>query len=348
MASPPSPSTRDLAAQLGLCHNTVARALRNAPNVAPATRKRVLEAAAAAGYRVNPLVTALMVEVRQRKRAHPSGEVLAFLTAQNEENGWEKLPSHVDQFHGARAKAAASGFDLQPMWLGDQASRSRQLSRIMKTRGVRGALLAPLATDFGDALQLDWPHMAIVTIGYSVQQMQIHRAAHDGIGIAATCYSRLHEAGFRRIGMAVPIRYSARDRHLFVDGFLGAQWWHRQTGIEPLLIADEADPSSFFRWMKKHRPDAVIGIWPDLPLKWLREKGLQVPTDVSYASLDLEGHSVGQVAGMMQNNRALGASAMDVLTGQLFRNEIGVPATPQVTLIKGTWTDGPTMAPRTK
>jgi hypothetical protein len=36
---------------------------------------------------------------------------------------------------------------------------------------------------------------------------------------------------------------------------------------------------------------------------------------------------------------------MNLLAGQLFRNETGIPSIPEVTLVEGTWIDGPT-APR--
>ncbi|MDR1283765.1 MAG: LacI family DNA-binding transcriptional regulator [Opitutaceae bacterium] len=343
LSSPP-PTTRALAAKLGICHNTVARALRNAPRVSPATRQRVLEAAAAAGYRVNPLVTALMAQVRQHRRVLPSGEVLAFLTAAPTEHAWKRLSSHVDQFAGARAKAAAAGFDLQAMWLGSRGEHSRQLSRVMAARGVRGAMIAPPPPDLQPS-GLDWSRMAVVTLGSASRctRVPLHHAGHYGNDIMPTCFIRLHEAGYRRIGIAINKRFAAQPPSL-IASFIGTRWWFGGKNIPPLLIDDDdGSKVPFFRWLEKHRPDAVIGIWPDCPLSWLNEYGIRVPEDAAYVSIDVGGDNIGKIAGIRQDNRGLGMAAADLLIGQIFRNEIGSPVAPIVTLVKSTWQDGPTM-----
>lgn len=335
------PTTREIAQLLGLSFSTVARALRNAPNVLPETRAKVLAVAESLGYRSNAMVNALMTQVRQRHRLKPTGEVVAFLTAFSTENDWRRHPSHMQQFEGARERARHLGFDLQPLWIGDNGAQSRQTARVLRARGVRGSVLAPIGVDHR-TLELDWTGHAVVTIGYSFRQVLLHRAVNDNISLVFSCYDHLRKTGFKRIGLAMHAIDSERVRHLWLTGFLGAQRVHGGERIEPLLFPEYTKPNAFLGWFDHEKPDAIIGIWMDLPLVWLKERGIRVPQDVGYATLDV-GDRTGTIAGMQQDHRGVGAAAMDLLASQLFRNEIGIPQTPTVTMIEGTWVDGPTV-----
>lgn len=340
MDSSSSPNIRDLAARLGISHTTVSLALRNHSSVAEATRRRVQAFAQKEGYHSNALVNALMVQVRRGRRIAPSGEVVAYLTSFAGEDDWRRHPSHLQQFEGARRRAEELGFMLQPMWLGDRGLHSRQLDRVLGARGVRGALLAPLAVDH-HTLELDWAHRAVVTIGYSFRQVPLHRTVHDNVSLMEACYQQLQKLGHRRIGLVLHQTDSARVRHRWVTGYLGAQWSHGGARLAPMMFEDFDDDGPFLKWLGKSRPDAVIGIWRDQPLEWLRNSKIRVPGEVGYATLDL-GDRVGKIAGMQQDNIGIGMAAMDMLAGQLFRSEIGMPASPKVTLVEGTWLDGPT------
>ena len=75
-------SLKDIANETGLSISTVSEALRNSPKVRPGTRKLVEEAAARLHYRPNPLVTALMSQVREAKQPTDS-LVLALIDASN-------------------------------------------------------------------------------------------------------------------------------------------------------------------------------------------------------------------------------------------------------------------------
>lgn len=331
-------STRDLAAKLGLSHNTVARALRNHPHVAAATRQRVLEAARAAGWRANPLVTALMTQVSRRKRVKPSGEVIAYLTSYGTEDEWRAHHSLAAAFEGAQERAAVFGFQVQPFWLGPQGRDSLRMSRMMRARGIRGVLLAPGTAD-RLPLSLAWDDQVIIVLGPGFNQVPLHRVTHHQTTGIYLCYHQLRQAGYRRIGLLLHCDDDRRTNHFWRAGFLAAQQVYGGRRVSPLFVESWDDRASILSWLDRTRADAVISLPWALP--HLLEEGLKPSANLGYACLDIAPQQKGQVAGIWQDNYRLGAVAVDSLMMHLFRNETGLPSIPTVTMVEGTWLDGP-------
>ena len=344
---PPPPTTRELAALLGLSHSTVAMCLRNDPRVAAKTRERVLKCARENGHRPNPLVGALMAQVRGKRRQKDTGEVIAFLTASESPDAWKNRPSACRQFEGASARGGQLGFSVQPFWLGNRGARCRSLDRVLSARGIGGLLLAPLPMDYR-TLELSWERYALIAMGYSFTQLAPHRVVHHNLKTMFTCYQQLRLLGHRKISLVLQPEDDERVHHLWSTAFLGAQRLYQGADMEPCWIPGLVDPAPFLSWYKRRRPDAVIGIWNHEPLTWLREAGVDVPGEVSFASLDLGEENVGRIAGVLQDNRNVGIAAMDVLAGALLQNEVGLPLIPRITMIEDTWLDGPTASRREK
>ena len=62
---PDTPSIRSLAAGLNLSRATVSEALRGSPRVKEETRRRVVEEAGRMGYRLDPVASELMAQMRR-------------------------------------------------------------------------------------------------------------------------------------------------------------------------------------------------------------------------------------------------------------------------------------------
>ncbi|AHF92013.1 LacI family transcriptional regulator [Opitutaceae bacterium TAV5] len=342
-----SPTIRELARRLGLSTATVSYALRHHPCVAAATRQRVLDAARAAGYRPSAMVNALMTQVRQRAvHARPSGEVIAYLHAYDKEDDWLRTPSLKEQYEGACERARELGFGVQALWLGPWGARSRNVARIMRARGIRGAIIAPVPVTGMKALELDWEAASFVAISYTFDQKKVRRVVHHHLRGAGECFAKVRALGYRRIGLAI---YREDDmEHIWMAGFLAGQQIYHALRLPVLIMEDPMDPAPFFEWFGRQRPDAVITVhgWGHQLLRWLRERGLRVPEDVGYASLDVGANNVGKVAGTLQDNPGMGRAAVDMVASSLLHNEIGLPAKPTITMIDGEWTDGPTLRAR--
>jgi len=103
-----TPTIRALAKQLGLSRTTVSEALRGLPRIQHDTAKRVCDAAERAGYRPNPMASAVMSQIR-RSRAQAFRGGLAAVNVDEPDR-----PAYAQRYHdglidGARERAADLG-----------------------------------------------------------------------------------------------------------------------------------------------------------------------------------------------------------------------------------------------
>lgn len=336
---------RQLAERLGVSRTTVSLALRNDPRASKETRLRIQRMAESAGYRRSAMVATLMTQVRAR-RIRTNGEVIAFITALNEEFYWKKQ-SEGEVFLGAKEKAESLGFRLEPFWTGPMGVNSRQTARILRSRGVRGMFIpySPLELQ---PLELDWEHLPVVASGYSFRQRQPHRVAANQFQTSMLCYERLHEMGHRRIGLAIGTASDIRVNYFWVSAYLGAQYRLKGAKLQPFSVQGMPNHDDFMRWFERERPDAVIvALWQNPAQDWLKERGIRAPQDVSIAHLDVTPKDHGLLSGIDQNHRLVGAGAITLLANLIFRNEGGLPEHPTITNTDVTWVDGLTTRRRT-
>lgn len=333
------PTTRELAAALGVSHNTVARALRNDPEIALATKGRILKAAEEAGYRMNPLVSALMNRVRKRGKLGTSGEVIGFLTSYTSEDRWRTHPSLSEHYKGAHERAEELGFQLDPFWLGTGGVDSARVGRVLRARGIRGVIIGPVLADY-HPFRLDWDHLAVVAIGAGFRQVPVHRVTHHQTTGMQVCYAHLRQFGYKRIGFVSHLADDLRIHHSWRAGYLAAQQVHGGDRLDIFFAESYEDPEPVERWLKREKPDAVIGTWVHPLLQSLQVK---IPERLGFASLDIMTAQLNQLAGIWQDNERIGAVAMDLLAGQIYRNETSLPKAPTLTHMEGTWMDGPTV-----
>lgn len=331
------PTLRDLAAQLGVSHATVSMALRNHPAIPPPTRERVQALARKLNYRGNILVSALLTQVR-RRRVNASGEVIALLT---EERRGQHAPRPGEGIAAALGRARQTGLSLEVFPIGPLGRDSAHVGRVLHNRGVRGLIMSPMPTNLLP-LEIDWSRHAVMAVGYSFQQAAMHRVANAHFSGLQECYRRLRESGRERIGCVLSRDDDRRSLHHWQAASRCAPHLLGGRQIPPLMLDVGDGRARFETWFRRHRLDAIIGPHPDKPLEWLRLLGVDVPQDVAYASLDLI--SGAPVAGIRQSWEKIFCTAVDLLAGELARNEFGLPESPSITLIDGVWTPGATIA----
>lgn len=270
------PSMADVARTAGVSAQTVSRALRDAPNVNPETRRRVLAAVEQLGYRFNNAARVL-----SSGRSHTIGLVLL-------QSGGYYSRSAVTA--GVEAAAGRAGFAVSIATIAglDTALMERSLSKLAD-QGVDGIVIAvPLisVTRKMEDITRDIP--TVTLDGSRTEGARVLGIDQREAGRVAT--QHLLDLGHRQVWhVAGPDEWiEARQRR---------QGWQEclaTAGIEapPPLEGDWSPESG-------HRQGQILAMIPDVTavfvasdemafglIKALRERGRSVPEDVSIVSVD--------------------------------------------------------------
>ena len=328
-----------IADEAGVSRMAVSLALRNSPKISVATRHKIHQIAQRLGYRPNPLVSALMTQLRDIRRV-PRPTTLAYVTAYPTADGWRRPGPFVDFYDGARGRAEALGYTLEEWWVAKPGLTEHRFSEILFNRNIHGLLIAPLPAG-GSSLKLEWSRFATGTIAFSLASPLIHRASNDQYLSIGMALEELTKLGYRRIGLAITDEEDMRVQRKWSAGFMVYQQGIEPDRRVPHLLATGAFPRALSEWFEEHRPDAILSQDSKLP-EYLAQVGCSVPKDAGFAHLALN-ESDTEFAGINQNSRLVGASALDLVDAQLRRNERGLPAAPKTVMILGRWISGPTV-----
>ena len=132
---------------------------------------------------------------------------------------------------------------------------------------------------------------------------------------------RLH---YRRPGLVLSADMDARVDRAWLAAYLLDQRELAPSERVPALILESSQGiDRLVRWYERHRPEVLL--YTGLPVaSWVAELGLRVPDEVGLVHLDWSTES-GPVAGIDADSEGLGVAAVDLLIGQLYANEYGIP-----------------------
>ncbi len=331
---------RQIAERAGVSVITVSRCLRGDPSQALATRERIQRLAREMGYRPNPLVSALVAQ-RMRVRPPKHAGTIAFLDPWR--LSYKKTSLNVRLFaEGARQQAEASGFTMEKFPWPDALEAQETLLRQLLHRGIHALLFLHFPKP-GTRLQVCLDQFACATVGFTLENPALHRVTNNQLHAMQACLEDLFARGYQRPGFVTTVESEQRVQLQWISGWLGSMYWAgRDDPIRPLVLAHPRSSweASFSEWMEREQPDVVLSAMSEMS-GWIRNAGMSLK-QVGFVNLD---HSGEESAGMNQNWPAIGAAAVDLITGQLFRNERGVPASPMITQIEGSWVDGDSVRP---
>jgi LacI family transcriptional regulator len=341
---PDKATLQDVAKQAGVHRTTVSLALRDHPRIPLETRDRVKAISARLGYRINPLVAALMQSRRLgRDVKHVT---LAYVTNYPTRYGWK--PVHHDRpdfFPGAVSRARELGYKLEDFWLAEPGMTSARFCDILAARNIHGLIIGRLPPG-QSSLALDWKRFSCVSLGMTLRSPVLHHVTENHFDTVWQGMQQCLDRGYRRVGFVFS---EANDSPHVGDRWLGA--FLRQQLAFPAKdrVAPcpqiPADAEVFARWFKRQRPDALIATHARPVLGWLKQMGVRVPRDVGI--IDLEDHPQQDSAGVHYDPTNVGALAVEMLVGLLHRNETGVPDTNQhEVLLTGEWREGRTLPSR--
>lgn len=337
----PAPRMKEIAEVAGVSIMTVSLALRNHPSLPVATRKKVMAKAKELGYRPNPMVSALMSQIR-RGRGATSHPVIAYINFFSHEKDWKSNQVHRELFQGANRRCNELGFRLEEFPAGRGGQEAGSLDRIFYTRNIQGVILGPLHP-LSVGFSLNWNRLSCAALGYSLQQPMLHRAVNHQNHAMRMVLEKLGKLGCRRLGIVMD---HEANRRVDYNWSAGRQAFCDRYGKDyelPLFWTDEdfSNRAELGRWIRRSKPDGLVSISPGILLV-IRELGFNAPRDFALAVCSWSS-SRPEVAGVDQNSGTVGAAGVDLVVEQLHYNERGVPKQPKTVLIEGRWRAGRTM-----
>lgn len=335
-------SMRDIAAHARVSVATVSKCLSGKRDVSAATRRRVLAACRHLGYRPNPLVAALM-RARRRHTAPAAKLTLAFVTAFPTADGWRQHPSPIfrQMFAGAVARAEARNYRLEHFWLFRDGMSNHRFSQMLEARGIRGLLIAPVP-DTHTAIELNWKAFSSVVLGLTPTTRAFHRVTTDYYQSMLLAMEECSKLGYQRPGLAARLETIRRLEFRWEGAYLVAcERFGLRARPRPLFV-EEWTPPAVERWLRREKPDVVLGPVLGKLEQLIRASGRRVPADLGMVGL-LVPHAGDRLSGILQDGEILGAAAVDQLIGAVERNETGVPAHPVTHTTLGRWNRGRTL-----
>ncbi len=330
MTTPGVVTLRMLAREAGFSPATVSRALRGDPRTPEATRLRIAETARSIGYRANPLASAFMAHLRGARKPRYTATMGFLLASRREASAW----GYRTYAEHCRRYLETLGYRLEVFLYAEAPMTGARLSKVLWTRGIQG-LIVPATRPGVPACELQWEHFATAVIGTRYGMPPFHLAVANHFENVSLAYRELRRQGCSRIGLFIKEVIDEWTHHRMRAGALLAQEETSKRDRVPPLIAPQLDERQFFRWMDRHRPDAVLTAHAEA-YGWLVREGWKIPQEVEFANLHLIPDFPDQ-NGIDQQDEAVCMAAVDLVIGQLSRNERGVPKAPKTVMIDGVW-----------
>lgn len=331
----PQGSIRLIAEKTGYSKSTVSLALRGSLSVAEATRTEIVEASRRMGYRVNPLVSALMTQQRQGRSAE-GAPTLALVELYPDASAGTII--HLNRgFEGARNAALESGYSLTRFSIHDDRGPSAaRLIQIIRSRGIRGVLLVH-GGDLSPKWQGDWSEFSVVELASPTPHYNSVKI--DFISSARLAVAELTRRGYRRIGWFCAESVEAYSARRWSLAFNEYNWTLPARDRVPPYAGRKYDKDALLTWYRRYRPDAVVtngGTEYD----WFRSAGYRIPEDFGYICINLLPDQIGRIAGLDGRYDLRMSEAVHMLDGLLRRNQVGLPDPPLILNVPSKWLDG--------
>ena len=337
-----SPTLRTLAKTANVSKTTVSLCLRDHPRIRLEVRQRVQRLAIEAGYRPNALVANLFAQLRSSKTSAYQS-TLGLLCVAKDPSELETVHTFRSWIAGCRARATEQGYGFDQLWIYEPGITPARLVKILDARNIRGLAVAGFYE--GEAISRDfdpiWKRSAAVALGTRPIWPVIHFASNDQYVTVFRAVRELIGLGYQRLGLCLGRHIDDILENKFTAGFDAAQ---RRLSIKqevPMFNLQPGRKKAFAQWLERYQPDVVLTIHAEVR-EWIASLGLRVPADIGLAQLDKSEETIGW-AGMEQNSELIGRSAIDMVIGQLHRNEIGLPPIQKSMLINSTWSLGETV-----
>lgn len=320
-----------IAKAAGLSIGTVSLALRDSPLLLDETKRKVRAVAEKLGYRPNPRVSALMAHIRRAKKVH-QGERLAFiwLEATQEETRGGLFSEYLN---GARARAEHLGYALEEYRVNTPGVSPARLERILIARGIVGVVFSPMLHAAYFELPWDLGNFAAAVIGNASCRPDLHRAGFNHYLAVRALLQQMVQRGHSHSAAVFSREADQRARGAMSAAFLSNHPAGPVEAARRIFFVEHSPFEVPGSWLARLKPDSLVthgdycSVWQhgDMAAKLPPTYLIDVRPDGP------------RCPGIAQGEAVIAASAVDLVVGQLLRNERGVPPDAQSLLFAGHW-----------
>jgi DNA-binding LacI/PurR family transcriptional regulator len=322
-----------IADAVGCSRATVSRALAGHPRVAPATRRKVEQAARRLGYRPDPRLHALAA--RRWPHGRRSGQAVIVYAVD------EYTVASTSKLAEGRRRAEALGYRLEVLRL-DQLDEPAAVQANLLQRGVHGLVLDLHVPD--RLPDFDWDRFCIVLLGEELPHLSFHRVGTDWRQVMRLALDHAPGDAGRRIGFVLrPLIGRELYRNLLAEMLTAA--WNAEpsaSGWQALFAPPDEDAEArFHHWLDGYQPGTLI-CSDETPRRWLERSGRprrRRPDVINLIRGDrAESRPPGPGVDIRRGHRL--CVAIDLLHDLLRLDQRGPSDDPRTILCKGAWRDG--------
>lgn len=340
----------DIARTLGITQSTVSRALRGDRAISSEMRHKIQNTAERLGYNPNNYLSLLMSSVRSGRKLSGKG-VIALLIESRSQNEWDRIEAFRIFQEGARQRSSELGFLVENFFLKAPGMSAAKMDQMLYARGINGIILPPPYLS-NRKLDLHWERYAAVGVGFGWEDQDLDRVVYDDYRNYMIAFRELRRLGYKRIGTVLSNQFvqGHRGGNKWYPGYLDCQSTTPESDRIPLFSGStpmpggaftkemEAKlPDEFRQWFTAWKPEALITLVGN-ERSWLDAMNLQIPQDVGMACLAQSARA--GFAGIDEKGSMIGATAVELVSAKIARNEFGLSAHPKVTMVEGCWIGG--------
>jgi DNA-binding LacI/PurR family transcriptional regulator len=320
----------------GVATSTVSKALRSDPTIPAGRRLEIQRLAKSLGYRPNPMVAALMARLHsQRRRNDPHH--LAWIDLWPDDEEAARTTDFRLMLGGATQRAHELGYQVEVHRVARNGTSPARLHEILISRAQWGFIIPPVPRE-AMSYPFNLEGLTGETIGTSLHQPVMHRVASNLFQGGQLACRKLRERGFRRLGLALSPAMHERVESKWLGAFLSEQMtWPAEQHIPPLLATAE-DEARFLEWHKRWKPDAILLAEPYVE-KWAEVRANRRTCAPAIAWLRRIKSMPRSTFAVDTRPDEMGAAAVELVVGQIHRNERGSPQIAHTLLLDGVWSE---------
>ncbi len=235
----------------------------------------------------------------------------------------------------ASERAIQLGYHIDFINIGFTAAEQRAAGRILRARGIRGALLHSNPV-LPENITTDFDKIAVVLLFNEQESPRFHAVGHNHFQGMEMAMRQIESRGYTR-PLAVFSEPNVSNRHW--QGALDIFCQHH-SHIHVSIIDTSAFWNSPVTTLKQTHADVIIASWDRFDLRqMLSSAGLRIPRDIGYCFLDTD-EELATGSGICQRPSVVVGVGLDLLDRQLQCSEFGIHPYPMQVMLDGYWVEG--------